>query len=459
MEDDAPGPSGSDEGAAATPPPSEGASPGPPSSDAERRLAWLARRRRERSDERLGQWTHTLGQQLAAARAQRQQPPVVVPAVQSGHSNFTRAQVPHGVDLAAAWSWRFLVIVAAGWVVVTALTRLTVVLMPVLVALFLAALAGPAVHLLARVIPRGIAALVTVVALLSVVALMITFATRQVVDGFGDLADQVVAGLDRIQDWLRDGPLKVSDQQVSDLLQQLQELVTSSNEQIVSRVTEVGSAVGHIVAGFFIVLFALYFFLADGERIWTWVVRLFPRAARSRADSSGRVAWLSLTQFVRATVMVAAVDAIGIAVVAAVLGLPFVVAIGLLVFLGSFVPLVGATLTGAIAILVALVDQGPFVALLMLLGVIGVQQLEAHVLQPFLLGRMVSVHPLAVILAVASGVLVAGIAGALIAVPLVACVNAVAVHLAGSGETDVTDQGADVHTEEEERQVPEGGSA
>ena len=191
------------------------------------------------------------------------------------------------------------------------------------------------------------------------------------------------------------------------------------------------------MAGFFIVLFSTYFFLSDGDRIWAWLVRLAPRAARERVDSSGRVAWVSLTQFVRATVIVALVDAIGIAMVAAILGLPFVLAIGVLVFLGAFVPMIGATIAGTVAILVALVDQGPFTALLMLGGVILVQQIEGHILQPFLMGRWVSVHPLAVIVAIGCGVLVAGIAGALIAVPLAATANAVVQHL--SAYTEIGD--------------------
>jgi len=151
-------------------------------------------------------------------------------------------------------------------------------------------------------------------------------------------------------------------------------------------------------------------------------------------DSSGRVAWISLTQFVRATVIVAATDGILIGLGAAIIGVPFSLAIGVLVFLGAFVPIVGATVAGTVAILVALVDQGPVTALIMLAIVIGVQQLEGHVLQPFLMGRWVSVHPLGVILAIAAGVLTAGVAGALVAVPLAAAVNAVVQHLASYTE-------------------------
>jgi predicted PurR-regulated permease PerM len=189
-----------------------------------------------------------------------------------------------------------------------------------------------------------------------------------------------------------------------------------------------------VVAGIFIVLFATYFFLADGAAIWAWMVRLFPRSGRLQADSSGRVAWTSLTQFVRATVLVAATDAMGVMVGALVLGVPFVSAIGVIVFIGAFIPMIGAFVSGTVAVLVALVAQGPFTALIMFGVVVGVQQFEAHVLQPFLMGRFVSVHPLGVIVAIAMGVIVAGIPGALIAVPLAASLNAVVQHLANYTE-------------------------
>jgi predicted PurR-regulated permease PerM len=274
--------------------------------------------------------------------------------------------------------------------------------------------------------------------------MLLTFVGQQVAQGASDLADSVVTGLEQIRDWLRNGPLHVSESQLDAYLEQVQGAVSDSTgtDGMVTRVTEVGTAVGHVVAGFFIVLFSTYFFLADGERIWAWLVRLAPRAARERADASGRVAWVSLTQFVRATVLVALADAIGIMAVAWFLDVPFVVAIGVLVFLGAFVPMIGATLAGSVAILVALVDQGPWTALLMFGGVILVQQIEGHVLQPFLMGRFVSLHPLGVIVAIGCGVLVAGIAGALIAVPLAAAGNAVAQHLASYtsiGEEDHDD--------------------
>ncbi len=371
-----------------------------------------------------------IAQQWAELRAVRRSMEVQ-PQITGGRSNFKPGQVPYGVDLAAAWAWRFVAIALAGAIVLWLLNFFLVVVLPLAIALLIAALVSPVVAWLHRLgLPRQAAAALVVLSGIGVLVLLVTFVGNQVSQGFGDLSKQVTDGIAQIRDWLRTGPLNVTDSQINDVLQNAQDRIAQLGEDAVGRVTEVTAAVGHLVAGLFIVLFATYFFLADGPVIWAWLVRLFPRAGRLHADSSGRVAWESLTQFVRATVLVAAVDAIGIMIWAAVLGVPLVSAIGVLVFLGAFVPLIGATISGLVAILVALVAQGPFTALLMLVGVVVVQQVEAHVLQPFLMGRFVSMHPLGVIVAIAMGVIVAGIPGALIAVPLAASLNAVGQHLA-----------------------------
>ena len=392
--------------------------------------------REERMATRLAHhWAQILDDRRTAVATP---PPAMVPT-STRVRRAVSTPVPWGVDLAAAWSWRFLVIVGAAGVLFLGISYLSVVVLPLVIALLLSALVIPLVDWLARGIPRGVAALLVVIVGLGVVGTLLTLAGQQVATGATDLADQTAAGLGEIKAWLKDGPLNASDGQISSYLERAQESLSSQSDSgnLVGQVTEVGTAVSHVFAGFFIVLFSLYFFLSDGERIWAWTVRLTPRNARPRVDSSGRVAWISLTQFVRATVVVAAVDAIGISLGAAILGVPFVFAIGVLVFIGAFIPLVGATVAGTVAVLVALVDQGVITALVMLAIIIGVQQLEAHVLQPFLLGRWVSVHPLAVIVAIATGVLVAGVAGALVAVPIAAALNAVVQHLAA--DTDPGD--------------------
>src|SRR6195952_3357311 len=374
--------------------------------------------------------------------------------VLAGATNFRPAQVPYGVDLAAAWAWRLLIIGAATGVVLWLLNFFLVVVLPVVIALFLAALVAPVVTWMDRIgIRRKLAALLVVLLGIAVLALLFTFVGNQVSSGAGDLSNQVGNGIDQIRSWLRTGPLHVTDAQLNSGLQSAQDQLQNFGKDAAGRLGEVGTTLGHVFAGLFIVLFATYFFLADGALIWAWLVRIFPRAGRRQAHSSGLVAWASLTQFVRATVMVAATDALGIMLGALLLGVPFVSAIGVLVFIGAFVPLVGAFVSGSVAVLVALVAVGPLKALIMFGVIVLVQQIEAHVLQPFLMGRFVSVHPLGVILAIAMGVLVAGIPGALVAVPLAASANAVIQHLAadpavGAGVNDDRSEGVVGDTED-----------
>jgi len=398
-----------------------------------RSMTKLKDSQRRKSDERFAErFAHQWSQVRSDRRTEE-----TAPDIHAGPSNFNQARVPYGVDLAAAWSWRFLVIVAAGYVILQGISKFELIALPLVIAAFLAALGVPVVHALRRLgVPRKLGAFVVVVGGIALISTLLTFAGQQVAQGANDLSAQVVDGIEQIRTWLRHGPLHASDSQINAYLQEIQRGITSSNSQIVSRVTEVGTAVSHIVAGVFIVLFGSYFFLADGDRIWAWAVRIFPRAARARADSSGRVAWASLTRFVRATVLVAFTDALGVMLVAGILKVPFVFAIGVVVFIGAFIPMIGALIAGTVAVLVALVAHGPIVALVMLGGVVIVQQLEAHVLQPFLLGRFVSVHPLGVIVAIGAGVLVAGIPGALVAVPLTAALNAVVLHLSESMAAD-----------------------
>jgi predicted PurR-regulated permease PerM len=405
----------------------------------------------EATEHREGVAARLAHQWAAMRRHEREPQPVEIAA---GTSNFSRAEVPYGVDLAAAWSWRLIVIAVAVYGLCYLISFLAVLVIPVVVALLISALVVPVVDWLEHSgVRRSVGSIVVVVLTIAVVASLLTFAGQQVANGASDLADSTVEGLQKIKDWLQDGPLHASDSQINDYIQRIQDGITKQTQEggVVGKVTEVGSAVGHILAGFFIILFSTYFFLSDGNRIWAWVVRLSPRAARERVDSSGRVAWISLTQFVRATVIVAATDAILIGTGAAVLSVPFSLAIGVLVFLGAFVPIVGATVAGTVAVLVALVDQGLIRALVMLAVVIVVQQLEGHVLQPFLMGRWVSVHPLGVILAIGAGVLTAGVAGALVAVPLAAAANAVVQHLAA-----YTEPGDDPVEELEEDYVETG---
>jgi predicted PurR-regulated permease PerM len=353
-----------------------------------------------------------------------------VPALE-GPAPVDDAGVTRGMYIASSWAWRFLVVVGAVVVIGYGLQLLSEVVIPITVGVLLTALLVPITNGLQRLrLPRGAAAGITVIATLVLVAGLLTLVGTQIASQFDSLSTQVGEGVQRLRELGRIN-FGLTDQDVTKGINALRDQLTSGGA-IGQQAAAVGSTATHVLAGLFISLFCLFFFLYQGEQIWAWLVRLFPRRARDKTDSSGRKAWVSLTAFVRATIIVAAVDAVGISLGAAILGLPLVSAIGILVFVGAFIPVVGALVSGVVAVLVALVAKGPLVAIVMLAVVIGVQQLEAHVLQPFLLGRAVSVHPLAVILAIATGVVVAGIVGALVAVPTAAVLNAIVNHLAGN---------------------------
>jgi predicted PurR-regulated permease PerM len=264
---------------------------------------------------------------------------------------------------------------------------------------------------------------------LGVVAGIITLVVDRFIDGFTDLSEQVSAGLAQVRGYVVD-TFPVTERQLDEAVEQAQEFVTGSSDELASGALDTAATVGEVFTGIVLALFTLFFFLKDGRSIWLWLVGLFPADARAFMDEAARRAWRTLIAYVRATVVVALVDAVGIGIGLAVLGVPLVIPLSALVFLGAFIPIIGSFLAGSVAVLVALVAVGPIKALIVLAVVVLVMQLEGHVLQPLLLGRAVHVHPLAVVLAIAAGLLIAGIFGALIAVPVVACANVAGTYLA-----------------------------
>lgn len=342
------------------------------------------------------------------------------------------SRVPEGVRTAASWSWRLLLVAAVVAVGLWVVMQLKVIVVPVLVALLLTVLLAPLVGWLHRHRwPRALAAGTSVIAMLLLVAGLLTLAGRSIAGGFGDLWDEASEGIDTVFAWLSDGPLQLTDADLTAYLQKAQDALGSSASGVVSGALSVTTTVGHVLAGALIALFCTFFFLLDGRTIWSWVVGLLPRRSRERVHQAGRRGLVTLGAYARTQILVAAVDAIGIGLGAAILQVPLALPLATLVFLGSFVPIVGAIVTGAVAVLVALVAQGPGAALAMLIIVLAVQQLEGHVLQPFLMGHAVSLHPVAVLLVVAAGSFLAGIVGALFAVPVAAVINTVVLYLHG----------------------------
>ncbi|GAB3602351.1 AI-2E family transporter [Microbacterium aureliae] len=340
------------------------------------------------------------------------------------------ATVPRGLRIATAYSWRLLVVAAAAAVAIWLIIQLKLLVIPLLVAILVTALLWPGFEwMLRKRVPRWIAIVVAVLATLAVVTGLLWLVVWQITRQWASVTDRTVEAVGEFRDYLIQGPLHLTAAQIDDLLSQAWELIRQQAELLLSGALAIGTTIGHVATGALLALFILLTLLADGAGIWRWTMRLFPRTARPSLDRAARAGWGTVVNYARTQLLVATIDAVGIGLGAFLLGVPLAIPVAVLVFLGAFIPIVGAVVTGAIAVFLALVYNGPWIALWMLVVVLGVQQLEGHVLQPILMGSAVKVHPLAVVLVVAGGALIAGIPGALFAVPLAAFVNVFAVSL------------------------------
>jgi putative heme transporter len=359
-------------------------------------------------------------------------------APESSVSSARDDAVPQGVRIAAAWSWRVLAILAVIAVLVFIIIQLRLIVIPLLVSTLLAALLVPFVQFLRRHRwPKWLAVTLAELGLIGIVTALVFLVVAQVRAGFPDLQVQSVAAWEQFKQFLLESPLHLTDAQITQYADQIWSSVQQDSQVWVSGALSVGSSAGHFLAGLLLMLFTTLFILIDGHGMWAWTVRLFPRRARVAVDRSGRVGWTTLTSFVRVQIFVAAIDAVGIGVGALILGLPLAIPIAVAVFLGSFIPIVGAVATGVLAVFVALIYKDVVIALIMLAIVLLVQQVEGHVLQPLVMGSAVKVHPVAVVFAVAGGSFLAGIPGALFAVPVVAVLNVMIRYIAsGSWRTD-----------------------
>ena len=382
----------------------------------------LQRQRRLRSDGRARAGTDDTGSQLVVTPLRGVTPPP--------RANGADENLPAGIRLAGSWSWRLIVIAAAIAIFVFLIIQLRLIVIPLLVAVLVSALLVPLVAFLVKHRwPKGVAVAATMIGTLVVVAGLITLASTQIADGTAGLSARLATSFDSLKSFLAASPLQLSEAQISAYLQDGWQSLQNDSAAFISGALSVGTTLGHLLTGLLLVLFSLLFILIDGKTIWAWIVRFFPKRARAAVNGAGVAGWTTLGNFARVQILVASIDAVGIGVGAALLGVPMAIPIGILVFLGSFVPIIGAVATGFVAIIIALIFNNWAVALGMLGVVLLVQQVEGHVLQPLIMGTAVKVHPLAVVLVVAAGALLAGIPGALFAVPVAAVVNAMTSYI------------------------------
>ncbi|MCM3779439.1 AI-2E family transporter [Microbacterium hydrocarbonoxydans] len=345
--------------------------------------------------------------------------------------------VPRGLRITAAYAWRLLLIaaVAAGfiWLVI----ELKLLVIPLMIGILITALLWPAFQwMLRHRFPRWAAVAISIIGTIAIVTVLMWLVVWQIRQQLPDVQQRSTQAIQDFRQFLLNGPLHLSEAQIQGYIDQGLQIINEQAQTLLNGALAVGTTAAHVVTGAVLALFILICLLADGGRIWRWTLRLFPRAARPAADAAATNGFATLVNYARTQLFVAAIDAVGIGAGAALLGVPLAIPVAVLVFLGSFVPIVGAVVTGAIAVLLALVYNGPWIALAMLGVVLAVQQLEGHILQPIMMGSAVKVHPLAVVLVVAGGSMVGGIPGALFAVPLAAFVNVAAVTIStGSWRT------------------------
>lgn len=328
------------------------------------------------------------------------------------------------VRKAAAWSWRLLILLAAvaavGWVV----KSLEVIVVPIALALMLSALLLPGVDWLDRHrVNRGLAVFVLMLSGMAIIAGMLAFVVSQFIEGLPGLVDQVTVLVDSSRRWLVEGPLHLSRDQVNNIGNTVTEMLERNQAKLTHGALATAATLTEIITGAFVVLFTLIFFLYGGRNIWAFLVKIFPGQVREHVHAAGVAGFHALVGYVRATFVVALVDAVGVGAGVAIMGVPLALPLASLVFLGAFIPLVGAVISGMLAVIVALIAKGALYGLITLGVVIGVNQLESHVLQPLVMGRAVSLHPLAVVLGISTGGVLAGIPGALLSVPTIAFVD------------------------------------
>jgi predicted PurR-regulated permease PerM len=326
--------------------------------------------------------------------------------------------------IGAAYAWRLLVLGLAGYVVLRLLGRLLTVVVPFSLALLATALLRPLmVALRRRGLPRWAATLLSIFAAVIVIGGILALVITKAVQQAPQLAAEINRLIPKVEHWLVTGPLHLDSNTVDNFSNNLSSEVNKNGAAIASTALSTGKTVVEVVTGLIIGLFTTIFLVYDGDGIWEFLIKGVPHPARERVDAAGRAAWETLGHYVRGTLIVALFHGLAIAIVLLILGVPLVIPLALIVALGSFIPLVGAVVTGALAVGVAGISQGAVAALVVVAVLVADNQIEAHILQPFVVGRYVHIHPLAIVLALTAGTLLFGLFGALIAVPLMACVN------------------------------------
>lgn len=355
-------------------------------------------------------------------------------AVQDDSGGRPRITVPRLLDGAAAWGWRILVAAAAVALLVWVLIKLYVVVVPVVLALFLAAVLEPlAARLRRRRWPPALAAATVFVGALAAVLLALTWIGASVASQFGDVGRQLEEAVADAKEWAQGDPLNWSAEKVDQLESDIRDTIRKASGGVAEQAAGRARLAGEVLGAIVLMLFTLFFVLKDGARMADWLQERIPPANRDDVVAITRHARFVMRQYLVATAATGLIDGVLIGLALWLLGVPLVLPLAVLTFLGGFIPLVGATVAGFVAAVVALVTNGLATALLVVAATIAVQQIEGNLLQPLILERAVRLHALVTVWAVSAGLVVGGLLGAFISVPLVAMAVGVGSHFRRAG--------------------------
>lgn len=329
---------------------------------------------------------------------------------------------PHWLRVVAGWSWRMMVVVAAVALVFWATSRVLLLFIAVFLALVFTAVLRPVVNALARWMPRGLATALSMILSILLVAGLFTYIGFSVAGQWENLGKQFNDGISTLLTLLEDSPLHltVTNDDVQGWLVSAQEWIAENSSAVASQALASAGSVGQVFTALALATFCTVFFLTRGKEMWLWFLNQLPARMRESWFVGGDVAWYTFSGYTRGTFIVAAADGALAAIILLIVGVPLAAPLAVLVFIGAFIPLIGAPLAMVIAMVVALAAKGVLAAVLVGIGIALIGQFEGHVLTPLVMGRQVSLHPVAVALGVTGGTLVAGILGAVISVPLIA---------------------------------------
>lgn len=343
--------------------------------------------------------------------------------VGDGRSKRPIDDVSFGIQVAAWWSLCFLVILLAVVALIWLLDEISLVTITLTIAIMICALLQPIVSVLRRLgVPRVLAVLVVFVGGIGVISFLTWFVISQIANNKDSLINQLGSAASGIRHWLIFGPLKMKPTEADKYTTDLAQTLNDHGIGIDSAVHTAGSAIGVLAAGVLCLFATLYLLLDDGS-IWRWFVRLFPRHTRPHLIAAGRSAWMTLTAYMRSLVLLAGINALAMVPFMMWAGMPLIVPIAVLLFLGSLVPMIGVLVAGAIMCLIAFVTKGVTAAIIMAIVLTVVIQLFGNLLNPIILGRAVDIHPLVILGGVTGGTLLAGMFGAFVGVPLIAVLN------------------------------------